>query len=793
MPSLADQINQNQKVLTRGPDGQLTEETQPSIQDLAQKAGLSSPPLTASGAAAIGANPQQTKMQGTPMQKNAALNIAAQAPTNQDLSTTIREQQARTQATTQEQGSIQKSEDMKNLGSLGDRVTDFIQAQKNKLDQQNAQTQAATSLTNASGATLTADQATAVQPLLQQLAADPSNMQLQLQVNQALGYDTTHQLSPTEIQGLYQDATSSIASSGAAAIQDNLTAQDLINQGGLGYDANQLSQLLGVPADQIGAMTVPQIRGKIQEAMANEFSQTQNLDQKAQSGNLGAAERALASQGAREASAVGTRSSEADVAHLQQQMQNAEQVSFGGKTMTIEQALSDDNISGTIADYLNAAPGSPQRTQLEQTEPQLVSFINKNQAVLADASQALQSGASQFQNIQTQNSALRDGLNPNLANALLGDNKLSASAIDVSQKAPLLQYMQQNPDARNILSDVSPEEGQQLASLNQAQVTSLLANGGANWKNYKEDAQKAADANQKVQAAASSGNPDDVINAVFNGDYPGGYRQFQVDYANEQTANMLGLPNDAKQYSSLGGTGGSTKAAAPDINALVSLYSSKIGAPSLTDEATGKRTSTSSLTAPKPTIEESNLDDNQQALWKKLGSAVDNDGKVDYNELSSAGLSYDQLRSIDANAPAFKGQAQGLFHALSDAYINEQAPDPKASLPDLQAAYADLLGTRDEFAKELRAHGGQGSDVINDFIPGLTKLHDLINQQQGKQDATKEAAQTATDTVKAAQDDKRARDIASTESIGMKMPPNWNKMSGQEQLAYLKTLQRGGK
>lgn len=739
MPSLSDRINANQKTLTRDANGQLSEETQESVQDLSKKAGIA-PPITPMGQAAIGASPEQTKMAGTPQQKNAALNLANNATQDQTLGTAQRQQQSRTQATGQEQGKIQQSQDMQNLGQLGQRVTDFINAQKTNLQNAagTATTQVADTVSGAGSSTLPPDKAAAAKPLLAQLAQDPSNMQLMLQVNQTLGYDINTQLSPDQINNLYQDATTTISKGGADAVANGLTVNDLINQGNFQYNPQQLSQLLGVPQDQVTGMTVQQIHDKISEIQANEFSQTNQLEQKAQSGQLGTAERALARQGAREASSTGVRASEADVSHLNQQIQNADQVQFAGRTMSVEDLLKDDTISGVITSYLNAAPGSPERTKLEQTEPQLLQFIQKNQAVLQDAAQHLSTGAQQFQDIQTSNKALREGVDPNLAQALLGDSTLQASKTDTTSN-PLLNTLQTNPNAKNILTNVTQEDAQQLKGLNQDQVTSLLNNGGVNWRNYQEDKQKAQDASQRIQVAANTGNPDDVINQIFGGQYGGGYKQFQTDYAQEQTANMLGLPNNASAYSKLGGTSGSTRDSAPTPQQLATAYSSQLGQPSLTDELQGKRANTGGLPVPSAKLDVNNLDDNQSSIWKKLGSAVDNDGQVDYNELSKSGLSFDQLDSINPSAPAFKGQPVALAHAMADAYGQEDMPPPDVSAAQMGAAYNAMLKERDTLSQRIQ-DTGHASDIVSALSGPLAKLSDMLSKQTAKEAAEKKAA-----------------------------------------------------
>lgn len=755
MPSLQDTIARNQKKLIRGPGGQLSEETPESVTTLATQAGIQSPPTTAVGASALGLTPKQQDMVGSAAQKANALNVAATAAPNTNLSDALRRQQARTQMTGEEQQKTEKSASLQALGGLGDRVHNFIESQRAKLGQTTAQVQAAQQAQTAQGAQANMAE---LQPLLEQLAANPNDMNLQLQVNKALGYDVNRQLSSAEINDLYKSANESIAQSGAQAVQDTLTANDLIAQGDLGYDANQLSELLGVSPEAVGQMSVAQIRDQVNRILTDEYSTTGQIAEQAQSTQLGAAERGLARQASREASATGVRATEADMQNLDQQIANAENVSFGGKVMSIEQALSDDNISSTISDYLNAAPGSPQRAQLEQSEPQLVEFINRNQSVLQDAANALSAGAGQFQQVQQQNKQLVEGMDPNLAKVLAPQaSELAAAAIDPSSN-PLLAYMAQNPDAKHVLSDVKPEEAQELSTLNPVEVESLLAGGGKKWQQYKQDVQEATDATNRTQQALEQGNSDEVINQVFNGMYPGGYAKFQRDYDEETRTDWLGLPSNVGQFQRLGGDG----TTAPTPQQLAQSYLSGISKPSLKDAINGRTTDVNPLQAPQVLV--TSLDPTQKKLWRKLGDSV-RDGQVDYDELSRGGFTYDELKTINLKAPAFRNSRDAVFHAMSDSFIDENFPDKKSDAATMQKAYNLLLNTRDKLVSRLTDAGGQGATVVKAFADKLSKLSDMLDNQKAKEKEEREAPMRAAAEAQAAKIKKDARHIAEQQSM----------------------------
>lgn len=500
MASLADTLKQRrQKGLTRGPGGVLTEESPEEIQSLAGQAGLAAPPTTAIGAGMIGANQDQQKMMGTPAQKQAALDIASQVPEQQTLATTLRRDQPRAEATAVESQAIEKSEDMKNLGSLGDRVTDIINTQRQLLQEQGQSGQGVEVQT---APEFQGKDVSSIKDLLGEFRKDPGNQQLLLQINQSLGYDVNRQLSPAEVDQLYESAVDSIARGGAGVVDDDLNVEDLINLPNFGYDMDTLSELLGIPREEVSKYTVGQLREAVDKTASDEFSKVQGLEQQTQSGQLGTAERGLARQAAREASRVGTRSSEADVANLESQIANADQVTFAGREYKVDDLLRDDTISGIISEYMNSAPGSEIRQAIEKQEPGLLDFIKKNEALLQDASTQMQAGAQTFQDTQSYNRSLRStpfggvDLDESVARAIIpGYGQLQAARVNIDD-VPVLKYVtSRGADAgRQFASEVNtevskdPSFAEQLAGIPDAGVLDNLRieENGPKWQGYKQ-------------------------------------------------------------------------------------------------------------------------------------------------------------------------------------------------------------------------------------------------------------------------------------------------------------------
>lgn len=644
MATLADTLRQQrQGITTRDASGTLSTETPEEIGTLANKAGLQAPPTTPIGGAMIGANANQQKMMGTPQQKQAVFNANAQAP-DSTLQNALRRQQVRTQASAPEQQEKQKSEDMQNLGSLGDRVTDFINAQRQNLEGQAGQ---GVAVANASSIDL-GNGAQDLTPYASDIAAlrnNPSDMNAQLKVNQDLGLNVNNTLSADQINNLYESSNQSLATGGANTVSDSLSVNDLVNSGKFGYDMNSLSGLLGVPADQLQGMTVGALKNKIDQVTQDEFTHSQQLQQQSQSGQLGQAERGLAQQQGQEASRTGLRASEADMNSLVNQIQNSDQVSFGGKNYNVDDLLKDSTVSGIITDYLNAAPGSPDRAQLEKTEPQLIDFINKNQAVLADAATKISGGAQQFGNLQQQNkktATLGGALSDDVASKLIPNyGQLSATAIDPS-KIPVLAVAQSlTPDqTRTYGANISnltsiPGAANELVQLTPNEISQLQLDStspSAPYQQYTQNVQRY----QQIQGARSI---DQLTPLLFSQGTPPNLAQ---DVKQNAAMNALGLGGDPSlSVLDPNGTG-----QIDSVDNIKQRMASQ--APSLLDTIHGKNTVSGASnykglnipTMPTDPAKQSllytdpNSDAVKASLFNRMGGAA-SDGKIDVQDINS--------------------------------------------------------------------------------------------------------------------------------------------------------------
>lgn len=708
MATLSQALNNNkQKTQVRGPGGQLTEQAPEEIQNLAGQAGLQAPPTTAIGAGMLGANADQQKMMGTPAQKQAALSLALQPP-EQGLAGALRRQQSRTTLTGEEQEKQQKNTDMENLGNLGDRVTQFIDTQRQLLQEQEApvDVQAVDQFQGRDVSTLKQN--------LAALRADPNNMQLQLEVNKALGRNINSTLSPDEINKLYESATDSIARGTAGNVDNDLTVSDLIESEQFGYDLPTLSNLLGIPQDRIASLNVGQLRSEINRVGDEEFQKTQELEQQAQSGKLGIAERAAALQAQREQSTTGIRATEADYSNLEQQISNADQVTFGGKQYGIDDLLRDETISGIVKEYMDSPEGSEVRQRIDSTEPGLKAFIDRNRNVLAEAAQKLGGAATEFTGIQEANKQIGKVGSSEVSEKILKDvvpgfGELQASKTDPNS-IPVLAAVRRssNPDASvnalNVAENKEPGVAKQINALPQEKANDLMDNNAIRLTRYVED----ADQYRRAKNAADSGNINAIVQYAVNGMDASTLLQESKD---TYTRHLLGVPRADDTMLSLGRAKGDPSAVA---GWLVNNVINRNGQPDLSKAADG---ADQSLNKIRVGINPP-LGGVQADAYGKLSSLATGPGSISFDSASSKASMYDMQRYIDAGVTNGEGFSRDFANKFKQKQQQNIAP-----------FQADIDKTN-QIAAQLNYLKATGDTTVLDAISPPDPMNDAFPWQR---------------------------------------------------------------
>lgn len=710
----------------------MVEETSPDeLQTLAGKAGLQAQPTSPLAAQAIGASPDQVKMAASPQVQQSAQQIS-QLPPSQGLATAQRETQARSQATTSEAAEQAKAEQVKNLGDVGTRVQSAIDAQVAQLAASTPTTASLTpDMTNATIAAST--NPTATQTDLQALQANPTDQGLMLKVNQDLGRTTANPLSSAELSSLYQTPTAAIGQAATAGMPTSLTVGQLASQPGFGYNVNDLSGLLGVPAASLAGYSVQQLSAAVTQMQQQEFSKSAQLQQQSTSTNLGTAERTQAQQLGQEASATGLKASEDDVARMQASVANGDQVQFGGQTYSVEDLLSNNQVSNTVVAYLNAPAGSPTQAQLQQTEPDLVKWITANQSILSDAASKMAGSAGTFQATQTANAGVGtyggQQLAPTVLSAIIpgyDPTKLQSGAIDTS-KVPALQYLQglapqAAATAVQTINTLTPDQQAELQNFSPSQIAALRLDMGSN-----SPVMQSLQANTVAQQQIDSVDPKnaDQVYSLFTG-VPGTTQaQLQAELdQNREVETLTGQPLDT-----FGGLDSNKDGTLDNPATILAALQKQTTTPTLANAIKGG-ISSFSATQPAQLVPDPALQD----IYTAIGGAAKS-GTVSVADLKAAGvqnnpdLMQEMIKTgVYANLPT---ASQNYIHSIlgnqqtaqitqannnaiataksNTNYVAQQAAAAKKAAADVAAQQAA--------AQQQAAQNQQMADTMTSLLP----------------------------------------------------------------------------
>lgn len=404
--TLFDTVQQNAASFKQG-SGPIQATSQEEMQKLAQNAGMPvtpSSPVTAQG---IGANPDQAKMAGTPAQNNAAVQIATQPA--QDLQTQLREAQARKQQSAAEAAQATQALKMEGFGSLGDRVQQIAQGMFNNQTATQAAVQVADvskfkdSLVPGADAQQTTD-------LLNKVGAGTATPAEILQIAQNLGYKDTNDVAALtkSIKSSFLTSAEQTANFTAGAIPDNAMVKDLGDAGvkALGFASTaDMAAALGIDEKTLSAMSIKDLQQQFGKEQMQDFGKVAAAHSTLGDPSSSRAEREAALQSLKELGATGVRAIEGDVQRMESKVSAASEVTFNGKQYTMDQLLSNDNITGLVKSYL-ADPDMAKAIQV--SEPGFAAWIDQNQKVLATAAAHSDANVQTFADIQKANAAKQD-------------------------------------------------------------------------------------------------------------------------------------------------------------------------------------------------------------------------------------------------------------------------------------------------------------------------------------------------------------------------------------------------
>lgn len=735
MATVLDKVKAGRKNLVKGPGGVLQEETE-DLQSLAGKTGLAAPPTTALGASLIGANPDQQKMAGSPAQMESAMRLSLDSGGAQTLAEADRRRQTRTQTTGAERSEMRRGQALEGLSDVDTRVQQLIDTKIAEATPKTGVVPTAAS-SDTAVAPIEDQKLRAAQPLLAEAFELAKNNQvipadLMLRLNEAFGRDPNSVLAPAEISQLYVTATEAVARQGADAIQNSLTVSDLAAMPNFGYDLGTLSSLLGVPTNQLKKASVAELQALIDQAGTRFFGSVEALEQQAGSGNLGEAERQLARQSLREASATGIRATEADFQKLEQAIADAEEVEFGGKNYKIEELLKDETVSSLIKDYLE---NSEVRAELLKTEPAFAAWIDKHSQLFKNAVKSIETAATSFGELQKQNKEFTQAFPESLVKHVFPDaGGMSAESLSKSKK-PIVQFYNTLKGAdkgafsANLTALVQAVPGieKELANLTTKDLKALDLG-----KQTAEGMRKYIESVNAARALANldSKNPDALIAAVTGGKYSG-VKELETALRQNNALKLMGFPQPLNLFFDANGDGvfdGTKK--------LAELVGKSSKAPTLKDFLAGKDTS---LKAKGLNIQKHSKI--QQLIINKSGNAF-NDNKISANELQKKlTLSLPEIATIvgspewgqfdakirmgishRANALRKENTQKQLRAAIGDKtfddpLFNKYLTSPKTYLGDLGSVSDSRLGQEVERWRNLSAALTAEKDKLTKDFP----------------------------------------------------------------------------
>jgi hypothetical protein len=387
--------------------GTLFEETEETLKQRLEQLGLEDSAVTNQALAqSLGASPDSTKMIGTQAQKTPVLQ--AQAQKEQTLAGAQRLDQGRMQSSTAEQSAMLKAQQMSQLGSLSTRVQGLIESKLQGLSaaapvsQAQVQQSALASQLSLTPEQLTRDlqdpesKASKVQASLISLTQNPTGPLAEQAMKQLadLGYNERQ-------VALMIDTSGAVTAKNAATqLEDTVKLGDLdFTQMGFGSQ-EEVATMLGVPATELANMTLPQFQEQVVKVQMDQFDRAQELKAQLAALPKGSAQRQVLEQQLRDLGQVGVKVMERKVAQTVKEIDQADKVTLGGETYSVDELLKDEKIESLIKEYIYATPERQQELLPSEKFGDLRDWINSNQLALADLTSELSATSEAFRETQ---------------------------------------------------------------------------------------------------------------------------------------------------------------------------------------------------------------------------------------------------------------------------------------------------------------------------------------------------------------------------------------------------------
>lgn len=493
--------------------GRLAETAVVPTSTLAGQQGIASP-LTPLGGALIGANDDQQKMMGTPAQKQNALRQSLDKVNT--LGEAQADRQAKTEMSAEQAGAAQRGQKLQDvLRGNKDRVANMVNTEIGKL--QTAQLSKSRSGIMAAAPSNQAQ----VDQLYEQLQALPperrvgeDGMAIVNQISTLSGKDYGG-LAQTVLEEA-EEQKAEAAELAAQATADTVDLDMLLPQ--LGMNKQEMAGLLNVPETILDKLSLSELSNLLDLAVGTETTRT---DAAGSSILGGAAERAAAAQRSADLSTSGVASMEAGMQRLSDEIAQSGNIQFAGKQWTVDELLSDENVSKLVSDYL-LNPNSAESKALasDPNAKPLIDFVNRNSAALQEAAKQFSTVATEAQAVQDTNKAIAKIGNTVLPDALMRKIYPSWGSAANARYSPTglvsalhgLPPEQQEAAANSITAafEKFPNFPLDVTSINSGTLGKLVAK--KNGASPLDTLISTMDITQRVE---NTGSVDDIIGMIF--------------------------------------------------------------------------------------------------------------------------------------------------------------------------------------------------------------------------------------------------------------------------------------
>ena len=745
---------------------------QQPVQQLAEQAGRTTAPSTATETGVLGGTPQQQAMAGTPAQQQAAIKQQATrvgAPRGETQLEQAQTFQTAQETTGQQMEKERAKQLVAGLGTFGAKVSEWVSGIKQKLTGTKAELAVDTSGDLFKG--VKPENIASLTEKLKQVAVerDPATRaSLENDINTLLPADAAGTprtvdtvLSPEQKAKLYSDVQKSISTAVTAGRESaigadrKITLSDLTN---LGTTQAEVASLLGIPEGEVGNLTISGLQNKISEISQQQFNTTQQIQAGLSSSFLSSADRAALRGYLRDVEQTGEAGAETAVANLASDIDKGRQVTFGGKRYSVEELLESEALNDLVTQVLKD-PTGPIAKQVATAEPDFAKWITDNQKDLTNLVTASQKASTEYGAMQKGNVAALGVIGtkfPTLSKSLGYDPKaLRAGAIDPASLPGVFQSLAQmepgqQEAAGGVLTSLNKAAPNAVKDLTKEQVDNL------DLTNPNGPAARYITAANDQKAADKLTSPQDVANEFLSTDMS--IEQIDAALTGDNLAAALNLPT-----SNVGelDTNKDGKFDEKDVSGLKSKINTTL--PSLADVANGAQINTTRnslrVDGPKIPRDAAPLFDVVSASLKDKTLTPDEIDAISKTTIPSDSLQ-DMINRLQAAPVPFRksGGVREVRNTLA------QKLDTQIS-NEMTGAYAAVgLSSQDiSAAVNIRPQS------VEQFQPAIDTLNNMVSQLRRAADiapskSAKDRIQNQIRAVEASRDDKQRQKNAADEA-----------------------------